>query len=272
MADATVATYVDDALRRIRRESGVGLAFGGTVGDGAPGLRLTHFVGRTVGALNGVVVDSGHGLGGKVMTVRRPVVVDDYLLTPTITHRYNPVIAAERLRSIAAVPVIVDRRPVAVLYGGLHTSAMIGDRTVDVLSAEARALEQRIVADRIRAEHHAHDATDIGSLRDRLTETYARLRSLASTVDDAELAAEIASITAGLVPEVPDAADQVALTAREQDVLALLALGFSNARIGDRLGLRSETVKGYVKVMMRKLGVSSRFEAVVVARRRGLLP
>ncbi len=59
---------------------------------------------------------------------------------------------------------------------------------------------------------------------------------------------------------------------RELDVLAQVALGCSNAEAGRRLSLLPETVKSYLRSAMRKLGASTRFEAVVAARRQGLLP
>lgn len=62
------------------------------------------------------------------------------------------------------------------------------------------------------------------------------------------------------------------MSTRETDVLAHLALGCSNAEIADRLSLRPETIKGYVGNLMRKLEVHNRREAVVRARRIGLLP
>ncbi|WP_374613760.1 response regulator transcription factor, partial [Gordonia sp. (in: high G+C Gram-positive bacteria)] len=46
----------------------------------------------------------------------------------------------------------------------------------------------------------------------------------------------------------------------------------SNARIAETLGVTVYTVKGYMKDAMRKLGASSRLEAVVTARSAGLLP
>ena len=67
MAESLTAP-VTDALRRLRRGTGVSLAFGGVV-HGSRGLRLRHFVGDTHGALNGVAVDAGHGLGGKVIAL-----------------------------------------------------------------------------------------------------------------------------------------------------------------------------------------------------------
>lgn len=267
MAESLTAP-VTDALRRLRRGTGVSLAFGGVV-HGSRGLRLRHFVGDTHGALNGVAVDAGHGLGGKVIALNRPMVVDDYLRTPRITHRYNAIIAAEGLRAMAAAPVIVERRPVAVIYGALRTDEAIGDRTLDILAVEARELEQQIVASRVAV---ASDSTAGDGLRDRLTEAYAQLRTLARDVDDDAVADEIARISDLLLDGASDAPTTLTLTRREQDVVALAALGYTNARIAEELGIGVQTAKGYMKDVLRKLGASSRMEAVVIARRSGLLP
>lgn len=61
------------------------------------------------------------------------------------------------------------------------------------------------------------------------------------------------------------------LTAREQQVLALLAQGLSNARIGAQLLLASRTVEHHVTAVLAKLGVASRSEAVARAWRDRLL-
>ncbi|MBT2675680.1 response regulator transcription factor [Streptomyces sp. ISL-14] len=62
------------------------------------------------------------------------------------------------------------------------------------------------------------------------------------------------------------------LSPRELYVLAQVALGCSNTEVGRRLSLLPKTVKSYLRNAMRKLGASTRFEAVVAARRQGLLP
>jgi DNA-binding CsgD family transcriptional regulator len=64
----------------------------------------------------------------------------------------------------------------------------------------------------------------------------------------------------------------VHLSAREVDVLAQAALGCSNREIATRLSLRPETVKSYLGSAMTKLDAHTRLEAVVHARRLGLLP
>jgi two-component system, NarL family, response regulator LiaR len=60
------------------------------------------------------------------------------------------------------------------------------------------------------------------------------------------------------------------LTAREQEILALIARGFSNKRIARELGIAEKTVKTHVGHVLSKLGVSDRTQAAVHAVRMGL--
>lgn len=60
------------------------------------------------------------------------------------------------------------------------------------------------------------------------------------------------------------------LTARESDVLALIARGMRNAEVAEELGLAQSTVAGYIKAVYRKLGISSRAEATWHATQMGL--
>jgi len=59
-------------------------------------------------------------------------------------------------------------------------------------------------------------------------------------------------------------------TQRQLDVLYLLCEGLPNKRIGSRLDISPGTVKVHVGEILRKLGVTSRLQAVVAARRNGL--
>ncbi|MGW6737888.1 helix-turn-helix transcriptional regulator [Streptomyces sp. NPDC055013] len=61
------------------------------------------------------------------------------------------------------------------------------------------------------------------------------------------------------------------LTAREQDVLRLLALGRSNRQIGEELYITGKTASVHVSNILAKLGAASRTEAVAIAYREGLI-
>lgn len=60
------------------------------------------------------------------------------------------------------------------------------------------------------------------------------------------------------------------LTDSERSVLRLMARGLANAEIGRTLSLSEKTVRNYVSTVFRKLGVTNRTSAVVLARRAGL--
>ena len=70
----------------------------------------------------------------------------------------------------------------------------------------------------------------------------------------------------------PDAGDRPSpLTAREREVLRLLALGRSNRQIGEELFITGKTASVHVSNILAKLGAASRTEAVAIAYRQGLI-
>ncbi|HUM16114.1 MAG TPA: response regulator transcription factor [Candidatus Nitrosotalea sp.] len=102
-----------------------------------------------------------------------------------------------------------------------------------------------------------------------------------------EIRAAIEAVVAGLVALHPDALDAPArgaplpagsrsepdqpLTARELEVLEMMADGLGNKIIAARLGISTHTAKFHVASIMAKLGASSRTEAVSIGMRRGLV-
>jgi len=68
------------------------------------------------------------------------------------------------------------------------------------------------------------------------------------------------------VLEEPHPHPELHLTPRQSEVLRLLELGRSTGQIADELHLSPETVRNHVKHLLRAVGVSSRLEAVAVAR------
>lgn len=66
----------------------------------------------------------------------------------------------------------------------------------------------------------------------------------------------------------PNGREEAQLTAREFEVVELLAEGLSNKEIAGRLNIETQTVKNHVHHLLEKLSVHKRMDAVAYARRR----
>ncbi len=276
MAVNAVATVeIGRALVRLRRSTGLPVAFGGLVEPGHPRVRISELNGTSTDSLRRLAVTSGNGLGGKAVALARPCAVTDYSSSRQITHEYDAAVAMEGLCSVVAVPVVVRRRVRGVLYGALRTPQPLGDRTLTAAVDAARDVEQALVVREeasglLEAARAQPAPPDRSAVWEQVREAHAALRALASRIGDPALRAELLD-ACGLLTE-PPAASGVLLAPREVDVLACVAAGATNAAIAERLGLRAETVKGYLRSAMRRLGAHTRGEAVAAARRAGLLP
>lgn len=278
------------ALARLRRATGLPVAFGGLVEHGVPRLRISELEGNLTDSLAGLTVSSGTGLGGKTVALGRPCAVVDYSASRQISHEYDAAVGAEGLRSVVAVPVVVRRRVRGVLYGALRTAQPLGDRTLTAAVEAARAVEQALVVrDEARSllaavrepEGGAGAAQDVdtveavgGAAWEEVREAHGVLRALAPRIADPELRARLLEACGRLAAAAgaEPAAERTGLTPREVDVLAAVAGGATNTAVAELLGLRPETVKSYLRSAMRKLGTHTRMEAVVAARRAGVLP
>lgn len=86
-----------------------------------------------------------------------------------------------------------------------------------------------------------------------------------------EVAQAIRQVAAGqAVFRMGDGGLPAGLSAREREVLALIATGATNAEIAERLFLSRHTVKEHTSALYRKLGVRNRAEAVQRGQRIGL--
>jgi DNA-binding CsgD family transcriptional regulator len=110
--------------------------------------------------------------------------------------------------------------------------------------------------------------------REELRALHSDLRLIAQELADDVLRHRVHVVCARLAAlgTSPLEEPSVRLAPRETDVLAMVALGCSNAESARRLSLRPETVKSYLSSAMTKLDAHTRHEAVVRARRLGLLP
>jgi len=255
-------------LRWVAAEAGVPVLFGGEVDGDA--LLLSEFVGTRTGLLRGLVVRASSGLGGASMVAGRPLSVADYRNASTITHDYDAPVLSEGIRSVLAVPVIVDGLPRAMLYGAYRSGAPFGGRAADLMVNSSHRLANELrIRDEVDRRLRLREAEHTGAANpETVREVYAGLRTLAARVD-AETGTELHRL-AELLSE-PITGD-FHLTPRELDVLSQIALGCTNAEAAQRLSLKPETVKSYLRSAAAKLGTHSRHEAVSKARRARLIP
>lgn len=104
---------------------------------------------------------------------------------------------------------------------------------------------------------------------------------LSKDISASELVKAIRDVRAGrpafsaqvseLLETYPTETPDYALTGREREVLALMALGASNAEIAQRLVVSLSTAKYHVSSILEKLGVGSRAEAVALALKQRLV-
>jgi NarL family two-component system response regulator LiaR len=106
---------------------------------------------------------------------------------------------------------------------------------------------------------------------------------LSKTLPADDLVAALRAVHAGERLVVTDPADlpaaggdwpgrQAGLTAREAEVVALITQGLSNAEIAVRASLSINSVKTYIRSSYRKMGVSSRTNAVLWGLEHGFAP
>jgi signal transduction histidine kinase len=140
--------------------AGVDVAFvGEPAGEDRIVLRHTVNI-TTTDLVEGLVVPAGTGLGGKVLTARRPLWVSDYCAARDITHHFKTQAAAEGVKAMIAVPIVHDGQLLGVLYGANRYVTSFGDRTAQALEhVAARTAAAQIVAERARhaAEVAVHE-------------------------------------------------------------------------------------------------------------------
>ncbi|MBS4101100.1 MadR family response regulator transcription factor [Tsukamurella paurometabola] len=122
-------------------------------------------------------------------------------------------------------------------------------------------LDERLVVEAVQAGARGYVVKDVDT-----TELVRAIRSVVRgdrAFDSRTAVAVVQSLASGPSADV--------LTARELEVLRLLAKGLSNNKIGEELFISPTTVKFHVSNVMRKLGASRRAEAAYEASKRGLI-
>jgi DNA-binding NarL/FixJ family response regulator len=133
------------------------------------------------------------------------------------------------------------------------TILLVDDPHADVAAAALRAGASAVLARQ----------SDVRELLAALDAVRAGLVVLDASVRDA-LAPAATALRAAVSPAEP-------LTARERQVLAMLANGLSNRRVAERMAISENTVKAHVAAILAKLGATTRTEAVTLGVRLGLV-
>lgn len=100
-------------------------------------------------------------------------------------------------------------------------------------------------------------------LLDKIRQSLNGNPAVSDSLSEAFAAAQVERVPENVHPRLRD------LTEREQDVLRLIAKGFSNKHIAEELSIAEGTVKVHVKRLLSKLGLNSRVEAAVFALEQG---
>ena len=259
------------------------VVFGGMVEEGS--VSVEAVAGASRDGLASLIVSTGRGLGGRALTEGTPQLTRDYEIDPFITHHYDEEVLGEGIQVLIAVPTLLGGEVTGMIYCGhrkayAEAAPQTGDlvRRVRQLSVDLGRLGLR------RPQPVAPTVEPLADLdassREALRRTFAELRAIRSDVADeatrerlTSIETRLADILSGHNPEsAPEPTSSVSLSPRETDILSHVALGWSNARIAEALGLRESTVKSYLNTAMVKLTARTRHEAVSVARAVGILP
>ena len=179
----------------------------------------------------------------------------------------------------------------------LHAAAVAQNRTGSIIEIQtllglalAASGEEAVAADALAGaltlacpqgyvRVFADEGTPMAALLGRLVAAQKTEQAAARGVSLAYLARLFRAF--GQEPAMPDSGqDAVAavpglverLTAREVEILVLLAAGMPNPRIAEQLVVSLDTVKKHVSHLLGKLGAANRTEAVTRARQLGLIP
>jgi len=212
----------------------------------------------------------------------------DRLSFASVSDEANPILAADFARLARAVRPRLDRcapeheavvRQMPVLVRDAQTAAGVFRPLAHVARSEAYVVAPIVRDGRtiglLHADHYGSGrqideldreilwtfATGVGWAMEDIA---ARAVRNARAGDPLGTDDPMGELLAGhaLVPE--SAGPLTMLTAREREVLELLAEGASNATIGETLVISQATVKSHVRHILRKLGASNRTEAVSV--------
>ena len=150
---------------------------------------------------------------------------------------------------------------------------LAGERVTMVVGGEAGVGKSRLVGELVQPAQAADARVLAGGCVELegggipLAPVIDMFRALAADVDAGDADARLTPVTADAEP---GELERLGLTAREGEVLRLVADGRSNSQIAEVLFISRKTASVHVSNILSKLGVSTRVEAAALAHRRGI--
>ena len=153
------AELVANAVRELARRTRFPVAFGGLIEEGV--VSVTSIVGARTRSLDGLRVRPERGLGGRAMIELRPRMTSDYGSSQQITHDYDVFVLGEGLRTLLALPIVVQGRSRGVLYAGAWNEEQIGGITTAPAMQVAQSVADELrIRDEVQRRLQAAPASD----------------------------------------------------------------------------------------------------------------
>lgn len=201
--------------------------------------------------------------------IRILMVEDQYFarlaLRTVIDGRDDMQIVAETQSGFEAVALYKQHKPDVVIMD-LRLPGMSGFEAIRAIRKED-AGARIVVLSNYDGSEDVHRAMDAGAIA-YLTKD-ASAEELVQAIESATRGKRYLPPALARLLEHRHPADE--LTARELEVLELLAQGMSNQDIGTTLGIAEKTVRIHMTHILEKLGVADRTQAVITAVQRGLV-
>ncbi len=179
----------------------------------------------------------------------------------------------------AAIDIVRRRRPDVVLMD-IRMPGLDGLRAAETILGDAELTTAVVMLTTFDVQRYVYDALRLGASgfllkdapADRLLDAIRVAAAGEALLAPAITRRLVERFTAAARPDDTAAPQRLAdLTARELEVLRLIARGRSNAEIASELVLGENTIKTHVSRVFSKLGLRDRAQAVVVAYETGLV-
>ncbi|MBO0767080.1 MAG: GAF domain-containing protein [Solirubrobacterales bacterium] len=163
---------ISAAVQASREHLGIDAAFA-AVDTSADGYAMSALAGvNNERIFRQLVVQSGRGLGGRVLVEGHPMWLPSYPAADNISDHYKPILAADRLQAVACVPVVGPDGYVCLLYAASRAEENFGDRFLaelerigdytsvglHSLASRKQELELERLRDRERIATRVHDS------------------------------------------------------------------------------------------------------------------